>query len=296
MNNTINDIIFKNKYLKYKKKYLRLKYLTGGKKLFKNIKWINNFNNANKSSFILFFNIDTLTNKNTDDNYNEDIPQLKSSKPRTDQDINVIINKYSEAIKSHDYDKKTIYIINDSFIFNNLALFKYVIGNKVNNKYHKGYIVPWLELINFNISTVEKKSTISNFKGPFLKKLNKFKHSVKKNKLNINNKNLIKSFNFNNYQTLLQDLISIINITPNNYINNLITITNEYNLMSTKSVILNGLEEVNDDTSKQQYQKTSKPMEITNWIKISNVKYNNKNRTFSFNILAMDPLLITPNA
>ena len=44
--------------------------------------------------------------------------------------------------------------------------------------------------------------------------------------------------------------------------------------MSTKSVILNGLEEVNDDTSKQQYQKTSKPMEITNWIKISNVKYN----------------------
>ena len=286
MDNTINDTIFKNKYLKYKKKYLYLKYFIGGKKHVKNTLWVNKFNTENKNSFILFFNMETLINK-FDESYETDKQHLD----KLNHDINTIISKYSEAIKSNDYDKKTLYVISDAYIFNNLSLYKYKLGHKVKNKYIRGYILPWLKLSHYNSSTVEKSSS-AHFINSFLPKLKKLKQSINKNKLNINNKNLIKSFNFNNYQTLLTELISTLNLSPNNYINKVITITNEYNLMSTKSVILNGIEEVIDSNVKQQYQKASKPMEITNWMKISNVKYNNKNHTFTFNILEMDPNML----
>jgi hypothetical protein len=230
--------------------------------------------------------METLINK-IEESDETDKPHLN----KLNQDINAIISKYSEAIKSNDYDKKTLYVISDAYIFNNLSLFKYNLGHKVKNKYIRGYILPWLKLSHYNSSTVEKSSS-AHFIDSFLHRLKKLKQSINKNKLNINNKNLIKSFNFNNYETLLTELINTLNSTSNNYINKVITITNEYNLMSTKSVILHGIEEIIDSNVKQQYQKASKAMEITNWMKISNVKYNNKNHTFTFNILEMDPNML----
>jgi hypothetical protein len=295
---------YKNKYLKYKNKYLHLKYFIGGKKISKNNTWKRNFNKLNKKSFILFFNIDSLTNKNTDLNENYDYNQgqnldKKHSDSKSLQDINNIIQQYNTGIKSNDYDKKIRYIINESFIFNNLALFKYKLGKCKKYKYNKGNIVPWIELNNFDFSTVEKKSTNSRYKNGFLIRLNKLQKTIKKNKLNITNTHLIKTFNYNNFHTLLVELINNINTIPNTtYTNKVIQITNEYNTISTHSVILNGIENTNENTNenvdvnKIQYPIDSKISPITNWIQINNVKYSNKKHIFSFNIKAIDIRLV----
>jgi len=125
---------------------------------------------------------------------------------------------------------------------------------------------------------------------------------IKVSKLNINVTNLIKKKNFNNYDTLLQKLITNINsIIDTPYISKILEITNEYNNISTNPVILYGLNnesgsdgsDYNTNTNKYQYETTSKIKPIDGWIEISNVRYNNIQRIFTFNIISMCSSYIT---
>ena len=293
MDNTINDTIFKKKYLKYKKKYLHLKYSIGGKKSLKSNSWVKNFNSKNKKSFILFFNRETLKNNNQSEDEQQQ-PDLKSI-----HDIETVIAEYNKNINTNDYIKKTQYTISDSLIFNNLALFKYNLGRLRKKKYNKGYIVPWIELIDYNFNTVRKQSATGHYKQKFMSKLRKLKKLIKSHKLNITITNLIKKKNFNNYDNLLQKLIeNINNIIDTPYVVKILELTNEYNNISTNSVILNGINneyggEDNTNITKQQYVTTSRIKNIDGWVEISNVKYNNKQRVFTFNITSMCPSYIT---
>ena len=107
----------------------------------------------------------------------------------------------------------------------------------------------------FNFNTVEKKSTNSRYKNGFLIRLNKLQKTIKKNKLNITNTHLIKTFNYNNFHNLLLEIINNINTIPNTtYSNKVIQITNEYNTISTRSVIINGIENTNENTNENNHK------------------------------------------
>ena len=285
MNNVINNenLKYKNKYLKYKNKYLELNYVGGSvfaPSNFKTKKW-DKFEQNNKNKFILFFNLEAFTNI-------ENVTYSFSN----------LLDTYIKYITSSpNNDTKVEFILDEQLIFNNLSLFKYKLGETSISTYKDGKIIPWVKLHNYNFNSVEKISNIPKIRLEFLKTYNDITTKYNNIVLPVSQNNLLKIYNFNNFEIIILKILEDINtLLPNikSNITDIINITNNYNKMTTRQVTLNGI------TPPPQIIGTliihdvinSSIVPLTNWMMISNVKSDAQNHCFKFYINGLDSRLL----